>query len=325
MSDSAPIPALDGTVGTTLIGGVLGTFLFGIATLQAFNYYRQYPKDNRILKTLVAVIWFLELGHSICVWHGLYTMTVTFYGQPAHLANPPHSLPMSILFTALILAPVQTFFAYRIKLLSGRWPITILCSVLTTMRFAFSIVLIEVFWTSPGFAVLHEPKGHWVYMMVVALGPTVDIIIAVSLCYLLWKIRREGSQFTQTRRLLDTLILWTVETTTVTSVAGIMQLLLFLVRKDLAWMVFYLIQPKLFSNSLLASLNNRQTIRSANKGDFLSLGASTDGTRSQGLVIQMHRVMETSRPDVSYPKAGSGIMPLRSLTYVFRIWKTGGE
>ncbi|KAJ7664341.1 hypothetical protein DFH06DRAFT_1187529, partial [Mycena polygramma] len=254
MCDSEAIYALDGTLGTTLIGGVLGTFLFGITTLQAFNYYRQYPEDSQLLKTLVAAVWLFELGHSICVWHGLYAMTVTFYGQPAHLANPPHSLPMSVLFKALILAPVQIFFAFRIKLLSGCWPITIICSVLTTLRFAFSILLVDIFWTSLGFAVLHEPKGHWAFLTVVILDPTVDIITAASLCYLLWKIRREGSKFTQTRLMLDTLILWTVETTAVTSVAGIMELLLFLVRKDLTWIIFFLIQPKLFSNSLLASL-----------------------------------------------------------------------
>jgi len=100
--------------------------------------------------------------------------------------------------------------------------------------------------------------------------------------------------------MLDTLILWTLETTTITSLAGIMQLILFLVRKDLAWMVFYLIQPKLFSNSLLASLNNRQAIKSAHQENFLSLG--TDVSRSQGVVIQMHRVLETSREDGPYPK-----------------------
>ncbi|KAJ7136680.1 hypothetical protein C8R44DRAFT_767660 [Mycena epipterygia] len=61
--------------------------------------------------------------------------------------------------------------------------------------------------------------------------------------------------------MVDTLILWTIETTMITSFAGILELILFLTRKDLAWISFYLIQPKLFSNSMLASLNNRQRIR----------------------------------------------------------------
>ncbi|KAJ7935808.1 hypothetical protein B0H13DRAFT_2304302 [Mycena leptocephala] len=36
------------------------------------------------------------------------------------------------------------------------------------------------------------------------------------------------------------------------SFAGLMQLILFLVRRDFVWTVFYFVRPKVFSNSMLA-------------------------------------------------------------------------
>ncbi|KAJ7095659.1 hypothetical protein C8R44DRAFT_684396 [Mycena epipterygia] len=285
---------LDGTLGSTLIGSVFGTLLFGILTLQTFNYYRLYPNDSVILKILVASLWFFDLGHSICVWHSIYQMTVTFYGQIQHILNPPRSLEISVLFTALIILTVQTFFAGRIRVLSGHWHITIICSLLTTLRFAFSIVLLVTFATSTGFSVL-QTKIHWTFTTVSSLGPAVDLITAISLCYFLWEIRTSRAPFTQTRNILDTLILWTIETTVITSFAGIMQLILFLSRKDLAWMAFYMIQSKLFSNSMLASLNNRKRRSSVEEDNILSLPSARSRTHPN-VAIHMHRI--TERDDI---------------------------
>ncbi|KAJ6523919.1 hypothetical protein DFH09DRAFT_1419178 [Mycena vulgaris] len=304
MSDSPLSVPLDGTLGTTEIGAIMGTFLLGIGSLQTFNYYQHYPNDTATLKTVVGILWFLELGHLISVWHAVYSMTVTFYGQSAHLVNPPHSLALSILFTSLIIPLVQSFFARRIRVLSGHWLITIICSVLTCLRFAFGIFLMVVFWTSRGFSIL-ESKAHWIFTTVASLGPAVDFITAASMCYFLWKMREDGAHFKRTRRMVDKLILWTVETTTITSVAGIMQLLLFLVRKDLVWMTFYLLQPKLFSNSMLASLNNRQNLRSRIQDDVITLNVDETQTRNRvtSVDFQISRMTEiTHDSEGKFPK-----------------------
>lgn len=58
MTDSTLVPdaMLDGTLGSIEIGGVVSTFLFGIVTLQVWNYYRRYPADGRTLKLLVRAL-----------------------------------------------------------------------------------------------------------------------------------------------------------------------------------------------------------------------------------------------------------------------------
>ncbi|KAJ7440203.1 hypothetical protein B0H11DRAFT_2099985 [Mycena galericulata] len=268
---TSQFPALDGTLGAMEIGAVLGTFLFGIETLQTFNYYRRFPEDSKLLKATVAVIWCLELVNTICGLGAIYIMTVTFYGHAPnqHILNPPHTLNITILLSAPINALVQLFFGNRIRVLSGHWHIMVLCVVLTLLRFICDVALTIAFWVSPlGFSVLRA-NYHWEMITASSVGPAVDGLIAVSMCFCLWRVR--GSGFKRTQRMVDTLIVWTVETTLITSVAGIMQLVLFLARADLSFMAFFFIQPKLFSNSMLASLNGRQRLRLLDQGETVSL------------------------------------------------------
>ncbi|KAJ7126013.1 hypothetical protein C8R44DRAFT_874397 [Mycena epipterygia] len=250
-------PALDGSLGALEIGAVAGTFLFGILTLQTFNYYRQFPGDSKYLKLTIAILWLFELAHTICLQQGIYEMTVTFYGQPSSqiILNPPQSHIVAMFFNGAIDAMVQIFFGNRIRVLSGRLHVFFLCIVLAILRFACNILVMSSFWIyDMGYAAL-QSKVHWEVVAACTLGPAGDVLVAVAMCYYLW--RRRNSILNQTRNTVDTLMLWTFETTLLTSVSTIIQLVLFLVGTDLTFMAFYLIQPKLFSNSMLAVLNGR--------------------------------------------------------------------
>ncbi|KAF7296867.1 Saposin B-type domain-containing protein [Mycena indigotica] len=250
---------LDGSLGATLVGAVVGTFLFGIESLQVFNYYYEYTKDPKSLKTAVATVWSVGLAHSVTLWHALYSITVTFYGQPSHVLRPPHSLELTVLFSALTNITVQTFFALRIRTLSGHWPITILAFVLTTVRLSIQLVMMVFFWDSPGFRIIYE-ELYWEMVTVSVIGLVVDMLISGSMCWCLL-VKRHETDFPQTRKMVDTLIVWCIETTSLTAAAGLLELVLFLSRPDLAWMTFFLVQPKLYSNSMLAHLNGRERLR----------------------------------------------------------------
>ncbi|KAJ7712292.1 hypothetical protein B0H16DRAFT_1744273 [Mycena metata] len=162
-----PIPPLDTTLGAIEIGGVFATFLFGLATSQTLHLYSTFPTERPALKLAVAVVWFLELGHTIATWHAIYLLTITFYGQTRYIEQPPQSLYATILLSSLIAciiqgssalnAPdfllmsdlLQTFFANRIRVLSGRWVFTLICWVLTFARVAFSISVFVITLKAP--------------------------------------------------------------------------------------------------------------------------------------------------------------------------------
>ncbi|KAJ7255718.1 hypothetical protein C8J57DRAFT_1655297 [Mycena rebaudengoi] len=253
MSQSA-IPPLDDTLGAFEIGGVVCTFLFGIVTLQTFFYYAQFPTDPKRLKLAVGILWILELGHTISTWRAIYLATVTFYGQSQYITRPPHSLGTVIVFSALIHFIVQLFFAHRIRILSGRWAMTIICWVLAFLRAGCAFGLVGILLHMKRIAVLQE-KHKSFGVPALSLAASTDVIIAVSICYCLWTMRMSGVN--ETRRMVDTLILWTIESGVATGGTSVITIILFVLRSDLTWIAFYLILAK-FSNSFLASLNGRQ-------------------------------------------------------------------
>jgi len=289
------IPALDGTLGAIEIGVVLATFLFGMLTLQVFRYFRAYPEDSVLLKALVTFVWFLELAHTISSWHGVYLITVTFYGQPQHIAKPPPTLFVIVVFSGVLTLAVQTFFAFRIRALSKRWSITVVCCVLNILALVLNIMplpsLIANGYTDLG------TKDHWIVVVASVLVPATNVLIAISLCYYLSKILRvqQGyGKFKQTRSMVVTLIIWTAETTIITSVMSIMQLILFLSRGDLVWTTFFLLHAKLLSNCMLASLNGRQRFRGAVVSDtgVLIVGPESPGDTNV-TVLRMNHLSDT--------------------------------
>ncbi|KAJ7215952.1 hypothetical protein GGX14DRAFT_696414 [Mycena pura] len=286
MSSSQGIPPLDDTLGAIIIGAVVGTFLFGIMTLQMFSYYRRYPDDTLALKMLVGAVWLAELGHSISLWHALYQITITFYGQLPHILDPPNSMPFTLQFASLINLMVQTFFAIRIHALSKRLLIPIISSLLTVTRFAFNIVMLVEFLGSDGFAVM-ETKLRWVMLCVSVIGPAVDVLTASALIFYLWRMRSETLLLQRTRRTIDTLILWSLETTSVTCATGILQLIFFISMDNLVWMTFFLLQPKLFSNSLLAHLNGRTRFRTGDGVQNLATTVTASATGAERMDTAM--------------------------------------
>ncbi|KAJ7631421.1 hypothetical protein DFH06DRAFT_1439271 [Mycena polygramma] len=114
-----------------------------------------------------------------------------------------------------------------------------------------------------------------------SLSPGVEIVVAGSLLYYLWQ--RRAADFNQFHNHLDYRI------------SGFVQLVLFLTRRnDLSWLVCFLIQAKLFSNSLLASLNGRKRFRSAGNHVVAYNSNSTGAgpTTNSDVVIRMHQLSE---------------------------------
>ncbi|KAJ7730325.1 hypothetical protein B0H16DRAFT_1585313 [Mycena metata] len=224
-----PIPPLDTTLGAIEIGGVFATFLFGLATSQTLYFYSTFPTERPALKLAVAVVWFLELGHTIATWHAIYLLTITFYGQTRYIEQPPQSLYATILLSSLIACIIQTFFANRIRVLSGRWVFTLICWVLTFARAAFSISVFVITLKAPQVSEF-QLKFRWLIEVAFSIFGANDILITGSLCFYLWKLRSHGVK--NTRSMVDTLVVWSIETVMITSGCGVVVLILVLTRND---------------------------------------------------------------------------------------------
>ncbi|KAJ7691467.1 hypothetical protein B0H17DRAFT_1063210 [Mycena rosella] len=284
------IPPLDSTLGAVEIGGVVSTFLFGLGTLQTYHFYQLFPADRRALKWTVAILWFLELAHTIATWHAIYTLTVTLYAQPQFIDAPPHSIYVTILLSALISGIVQTLFANRIRVLSGRWPITLICWVLTLARGAFAITAFVVILQAPSLLVF-EAQFPWLIPAAFGIAAGVDVLVAGSLCYYLWKMRANGAD--RTRRMVETMVTWTIETGLVTCASSVVGLIMVVTRHDLLWATFFLISAKLFSNCYLASLNARQRLRESDR-NVVNFSSKSISRSHRPMVVEMTTVTHSA-------------------------------
>lgn len=106
-------------------------------------------------------------------------------------------------------------------------------------------------------------------MLVNALGAVVDVLIAASLCTLL---QRSRTGFKKSDSMISKLMLFTVNTGLLTSIFAVLSLATFLAYPNtLIYVTFFFCLGRLYSNSLLASLNCRRIIRGTDDLDGLSL------------------------------------------------------
>ncbi|KAJ7663029.1 hypothetical protein B0H17DRAFT_1211741 [Mycena rosella] len=177
------------TIGPEEVGVVVGAWMFGMFTLQAFNYFSYFPKDSRRLKITVAVLWVLELIHVILSCIGLYETTVKHFGDADNVLLINKAIGLSLIISAVVGPGVQT---------------------------------------------------------------------------------------------IDSLLAWTINTGLLTSAASIMMLIFFITMNNFAWLTMLLVIPRLFANSMLASLNSRNKLHEGNTQLIVDVNAqlsSSGGAR----------------------------------------------
>ncbi|KAJ7812631.1 hypothetical protein B0H14DRAFT_2856382 [Mycena olivaceomarginata] len=294
---SVPAFDADSTLGALLIGTLVSYALFGVTTTQVYVYYGRF-QDPWKMKAMVGAVWCGELAHTICIAISLYTMVITNYGHPERLLVLPNSLLASTFIGSLVSFAVQVFFAIRIYSLSKSWWIPCICWALSLFRFVPPNVILFAYGHRPA----HEFLGKFgpLFDAIWAASAANDLLIAGTLVYLLY--RRRSSVFEKTVAVIDKLIQWTIETGVVTSIASIIMLVSFIsLPSTFVWLAFFVVIPRLFSNSLMASLNSRAALRAANEPRLPSstpaVHISTLPRPMNSVSIEMNKVTMTAYDD----------------------------
>ncbi|KAH7914161.1 hypothetical protein BJ138DRAFT_1144516 [Hygrophoropsis aurantiaca] len=277
--------SLDFSLGALEIGVLLSTCLYGVTTVQAYTYWSSRFRDPLWLRLLVASIWVLESFHTIFLWVYLYRLTVTYYGVSAVLASTTWSLDVSALFDGVIGATVQAYFAWRVHVVSQKYfiPVVSWCGSLLQLSAATAITILSTGTT----IVYFDTHYEWLIAVNLALDLFVDLVNTSALCYHLW-LGRNGMRHTD--RVLDTLLMWTIETGLLTTVAAVMMLILsFAMAETALWITISMFYAKLYSNSLLASLNGRSSLRRTRHKDSAN-GVST--FPASGIAINVETAVE---------------------------------
>ncbi|KAF7365681.1 hypothetical protein MVEN_00441800 [Mycena venus] len=283
------------TLGIFEIGVLVSYVLLGVTATQAYIYSSRFPDDSFRLKALVAFVCLCEVAHAICLGHTLYAMTISDYGHPERvLGAVPKSFPTAVILSGIIGASVQGFFSSRIYRLSEKLCIPILCWTMSFLRVVLAIVV-----TVPLLRETSVPKyevqWRWALTAVWIVNTLNDLTIAVTLVIILIG-RRKNVAHKRTTALVDKLILWTIETGMLTSVASMITLACFIAMKDnFAWVAFFSVSARFISNSLLANLNSRATLRAMDQVN-MSLSFPTMGMPASNNV-QMSKAGRDAGPE----------------------------
>ncbi|KAF7320524.1 hypothetical protein HMN09_00136100 [Mycena chlorophos] len=248
------------TLGALLVGTLCGAVLFGVTTVQAYIYSTRFPDDHWMIKSTVAFIWCAEAAHMAAVSNTLYTYTVLDYGNPESLlTRPPRSIVGYIFITVTIAVAVQVFFSYRIYVLSQSRIVPMITYLLSLIRLGLGYSLFAV---GNSVTSLQEfsTKWQWLGVTMWTLSAVEDVTITLTLVFLLWQQRGRAAK--TTTAFIDKIILWSLETGFLTAAFSLSTVLLFhTMPNNFIWIGCSVVEARVFSNSLFASLNSRSVLR----------------------------------------------------------------
>ncbi|KAI0787227.1 hypothetical protein BC629DRAFT_498007 [Irpex lacteus] len=155
--------------------------------------------------------------------------------------------------TAIIAAMVQMFFAWRVKVLTGKWIIFAAIATCSFCQLCGGIGVAVAIHFIPAFADFLKFKAAVIIWL--AFSAAADVLIAVSL---VWYLRQHRTGFSGSDDAIDRIIRLTVQTGLITAVCATVDLIVFLVDDTNVHTAFNLPLAKLYTNTLLSSLNTRK-------------------------------------------------------------------
>ncbi|RDX54469.1 hypothetical protein OH76DRAFT_965562 [Lentinus brumalis] len=247
--------ALHNTLGAAFIGNVLAACLYGLTSLQAYIYFNRSHKDSVVLKTLVAILWFLDAIHLAFVSHAVYEFCVTDFGDLLALLEP--TWYATVIVTGVSDGILRGIFCYRIWILGNEHIPTLLVlasSSLLSVGCALAFPILGFRYKT--FVGLE--KIGWVLYLGLSTGVSSDLLISAALCVLL---ARRRSSFQRVRGVVRNLIWYSINTCLLTTACSLAALIAYAASPHtFIYITFYFLLPKLFLNSLLATLNARKSL-----------------------------------------------------------------
>lgn len=288
--------------GPQLLGYFLNWALFGVLNTQVYLYYLYFPGDRRSLKAFVYGIYIYECVQTGLSTAGAFDQQVYHYGEVARLFSLPFVWFAVPIMSAILSAVVQIFFAWRIYRLSRS--LILPCAVVVLALFQMGAgtaggVKMHQLPSAVDLAPDHPALGAWLVGTAVT-----DVVIAVTMTVLLLRVR---TGVAKTDAIISNIVRLTVETGSLTATVAIVEAVLVLRRSFESSLLYEcpaLVLTKLYANTLLVNLNNREFLRREhrhNAGESIviphlettcDLPSDEDDTHSRNSIV--FRIVESS-------------------------------
>lgn len=275
------------------MGHLFNWALLGILAIQVYIYSLSFREDKLAIKALVALLFFLDLLQTAFATHYAWYVLAGGWGDLYVLNYTPWTLTTISPLSGSIALLVQGFFSWRIWVLAqGNKVFLPILALIGITSFGACVAAWYAGIASSSMrnvakASLLDPEvTGWLAGNVAA-----DSMITITLVWQLSRRRNKG--FSKVNHVVHRAIRMSIETGALTTVATAIELALFLNSSVESWYFLPGMSiAKLYSNSLLATLNSRSHIFQ-NQGTMVSVnGAHMRANDSRG-----ESTITTSFPD----------------------------
>ncbi|KAI0030851.1 hypothetical protein K488DRAFT_87392 [Vararia minispora EC-137] len=278
-------------LGPILAGLYLNLMLYGVSVTQFYLYYSSYAKrDKKWMTYFIALLFVADTANSVFNMVYVYGALINNFGDQTSVTRSNWVFAMDPMMTALIGGMVQGFFAWRVRVLTGSILACIVTAVLAVVECLGGL--------GTGAAVLYVPEFQKfqsfkpITVIWLVGSAAADILITVVL---VWYLRRQKSGYSWTDDVVDRIIRLTVQTGMVTAIVACIDCVLYLASPDAYHLTFNFMLAKLYTNSLLSSLNAR-------RGWAFTSGSQPSGSRDQRRAAETislgHLQSKNARPQV---------------------------
>jgi len=272
-TDIAPI------AGPLLLGYLFNWGLYGVLSVQVYLYHLSFPKDGRVVKTLVYSVYLIETTQTILVTHDAFNAYAKGYGNLNALGSAQLEWLAVPIFSGIVSATVQMYYAYRVSVLSGSRILGLGISLIALLQGASAIAQGGQAFIIGNFADL-ATKAFASCAIWLAGSAACDVIIAACMTFLLLK---KDTKIPTTHAIVTKLVRLIVETGMLTALAATVDLILFLAFPHNSYHgCVALTLAKLYSNSLLVLFNSRIRIVGG-RNNTSQLGGSYSSAATKSL------------------------------------------
>ncbi|QRV92319.1 transmembrane protein [Ceratobasidium sp. AG-Ba] len=242
----------DLSLGPILLGTVLNVWLYGIMVMQTVQYYANFKADQTWVKCMVAWLFVLDTLNSVFDIGLLWRYTITLFGDLKEIVHSHWLFNVEPVMTTAVSSTVQCFYAWRIAKLTGHAWIGWLLAFLAFIQFGAGLG--STIWASILVDFDRFQEGKSVVITWLGLSALIDVIIT---CALTWHLLTHRTGFPKTDDVITRLVRITVQTGLITSVWASVDLVIFLAVDNNLHLFFQLPLCKLYTNTLMSTLNAR--------------------------------------------------------------------
>ncbi|KAI0326368.1 hypothetical protein GY45DRAFT_1328988 [Cubamyces sp. BRFM 1775] len=256
LPDSPGLPALHRTLGALLLGTTFGLIIYGVTLLQAYRYFRLYPRDPYVLKALVVLVLMMDTTTSAFgIYTCYYTMVVNFLRAEVLLYST-WSIDVYPVCGGLAMVSCQSFFAWRVWRVAPKLrPLVVVAGGLSIAELAvLTASTIHIF----AIPLLADMRGAMRIMALGSLlGVTADLLLTALLIVTLTRSR---TGFNKMDSKIRTIIMYSFNTGLLTGLCNLFFVVsAFTMPETLYPVAAAFIGFKMYATTLLAALNVRQS------------------------------------------------------------------